>query len=351
MNNEESKAFQSIEWKDDSLTIIDQTHLPSREVYTQLNSVGQVWDAIKKLKVRGAPAIGISAAYGLYLGVRDLPDSGYTSFYSECERISSYLNSSRPTAVNLSWALNRLLATVKSRKELPTDELKLLILNTAKIIHDEDRRMCKAIGEHGVELVPDQASVLTHCNTGGLATGQYGTAFSVIFHAHQAGKIEHVWVDETRPLLQGARLTTWELAKADIPHQLIVDSAAAYLMQSGRVDMVITGADRITKNGDSANKIGTYALAVLAKEHNIPFYIAAPSSTIDMSLETGGDIDIELRDMSEITSFAGKQSAPDNTDVFNPAFDVTPHRFITAIVTEKGIIKPDFSDNFQSAFT
>jgi methylthioribose-1-phosphate isomerase len=351
MTSEDKSVFQSIEWKDDCLTIIDQTHLPSREVYIRLTSVGQVWDAIKKLKVRGAPAIGIAGAYGLYLGVRDLPESGFSSFYSECERISDYLNSSRPTAVNLSWALNRLLATIKSQKEQSTDELKSLILKTAIIIHDEDRRMCKAIGEHGVKLVPEQANILTHCNTGGLATGQYGTAFSVILHSYQAGNLKHVWVDETRPLLQGARLTTWELAKAGIPHQLIVDSAAAFLMQTQRVDMVITGADRITKNGDSANKIGTYSLAVLANHHNIPFYIAAPSSTIDMNLETGSDIDIEIRDENEITTFSGNQSAPDKTNAYNPAFDVTPHQLITAIITEKGIVKPDYSKKLTELFT
>jgi len=350
MKNVESDTFQSIEWKSGSLTVIDQTHLPSQEVYTQLNSVGQVWDAIKKLKVRGAPAIGIAGAYGLYLGVRDLPNSDYTSFYSECERVCNYLNSSRPTAVNLSWALNRLLTTVKSRKDLPVDELKSLILNTAKIIHDEDRRMCKAIGEHGAELVPNQANILTHCNTGGLATGQYGTAFSVIYHAYQKGRVKNVWVNETRPLLQGARLTTWELAKANIPHQLVVDSAAAFLMQTERVDMIVTGADRITKNGDSANKIGTYALAVLAKEHNIPFYIAAPSSTVDMSLETGNDIEIELRDKNEITSFSNVQTSPDKTDAFNPAFDVTPHRFISAFITEKGIVRPKYAEQFNTLF-
>lgn len=350
MKKKESGVFQSIEWRNGNLSILDQTYLPSREVYIQLNSVGQVWDAIKKLKVRGAPAIGIAGAYGLYLGVRDLPDSEYAPFYSECERICDYLNTSRPTAVNLSWGLNRLLTTIKSQKNLPTDDLKSLILSTAKIIHDEDRRMCKSIGEHGVKLVPERANILTHCNTGGLATGQYGTAFSVIFHAHKAGKTEHVWVDETRPLLQGARLTTWELRKADIPHQLIVDSAAAFLMQSGRVDMVITGADRITKNGDTANKIGTYALAVLAKEHNIPFYIAAPSSTIDMNLKKGSDIEIEMRDAEEITMFSGKQTAPDKTEVFNPSFDVTPHRFITAFITEKGIIRSNYCEQFKTYF-
>lgn len=351
MENKESDTFKSIEWKDEKLIIIDQTHLPHREVFIQLNSAGQIWDAIKKLKVRGAPAIGIAGAYGLYLGVRDLPVSDYTSFYSECERISDYLNSSRPTAVNLSWALSRLLATVKSQKDRTVDELKGLILETAKIIHNEDRRMCKAIGEHGVDLVPKGAKILTHCNTGGLATAQYGTAFSVIYHAHQAGKTEHVWVDETRPLLQGARLTTWELAKANIPHQLIVDSAAAFLMKTGKVDLVITGADRITQNGDTANKIGTYALALLAKAHNIPFYIAAPSSTIDLKLKTGNDIEIELRDSEEITAFSGKQTAPDKTDAFNPAFDVTPNHLITAIVTEKGVLKPEYRKKFKTLFT
>ncbi len=342
--------FQSITWNDDRVTIIDQTYLPEREVFIDLNSAGQVWDAIKKMKVRGAPAIGITGAYGLYLGVKGLKESSFDSFYNEADRISEYLNSARPTAVNLSWALKRLMATIYAAKEKPIEEIKEIVLKTAVTIHNEDRRLCKAIGENGLELIPDNAKILTHCNTGGLATGEFGTAFSVILHAHHAGKLKQVWVDETRPLLQGSRLTAWELQKAEIPFNLNVDSAAAFLMQQGKVDLVILGADRITKNGDTANKIGTYSLAVLANAHNIPFYVAAPYSTIDMDMETGNDIEIEQRDAEEVTNFGNKQTAPDKVDVYNPAFDVTPNDLITAIITEKGVIKPNYKTNFEKMF-
>lgn len=343
--------FQSITWNDDHITIIDQTYLPEREVYVDLTTEGQVWDAIKKLKVRGAPAIGITGAYGLYLGLRNAPETSFDSFYNEADRISEYLNSARPTAVNLSWALKRLNATIFAVKDKPISEIKQIILDTAKTIHNEDRRLCKSIGENGLELIPDDARILTHCNTGGLATGEFGTAFSVILHAHHAGKLKQVWVDETRPLLQGSRLTTWELQKAEIPFHLNVDSAAAFLMQQGKVDLVVLGADRITKNGDTANKIGTYSLAVLADAHNIPFYVAAPYSTIDMDLETGSEIEIEQRDADEVTNFGNKQTAPDKVDVYNPAFDVTPNRLITAIITEKGVIKPNYKTNFEKLFS
>lgn len=343
--------FQSITWNDDHITIIDQTYLPEREVYVDLTTEGQVWDAIKKMKVRGAPAIGITGAYGLYLGLRNAPETSFDSFYNEADRISEYLNSARPTAVNLSWALKRLNATIFAVKDKPISEIKQIILDTAKTIHNEDRRLCKSIGENGLELIPDDARILTHCNTGGLATGEFGTAFSVILHAHHAGKLKQVWVDETRPLLQGSRLTTWELQKAEIPFHLNVDSAAAFLMQQGKVDLVVLGADRITKNGDTANKIGTYSLAVLADAHNIPFYVAAPYSTIDMDLETGSEIEIEQRDADEVTNFGNKQTAPDKVDVYNPAFDVTPNRLITAIITEKGVIKPNYKTNFEKLFS
>ena len=342
--------FQSITWNEDRVTIIDQTFLPEREVYIDLNSAGQVWEAIKKMKVRGAPAIGITGAYGLYLGIKGLKETTFDSFYSEADRIAEYLNSARPTAVNLSWALKRLMATIYAAKEKPLEEIKEIVLKTAVTIHNEDRRLCKSIGENGLELIPDNAKILTHCNTGGLATGEFGTAFSVILHAHHAGKLEQVWVDETRPLLQGSRLTAWELQKAEIPFNLNVDSAAAFLMQQGKVDLVILGADRITKNGDTANKIGTYSLAVLANAHNIPFYVAAPYSTIDMDMETGNDIDIEQRDAEEVTNFGNKQTAPDKVDVYNPAFDVTPNDLITAIITEKGVIKPNYKTNFEMMF-
>src|SRR6056297_465909 len=342
--------FQSITWNDDRVTIIDQTYLPEREVFIDLNSAGQVWDAIKKMKVRGAPAIGITGAYGLYLGLRGLKESSFDSFYNEADRISEYLNSARPTAVNLSWALKRLMATIYAAKEKPLEEIKEIVLKTAVTIHNEDRRLCKSIGENGLELIPDNAKILTHCNTGGLATGEFGTAFSVILHAHHAGKLKQVWVDETRPLLQGSRLTAWELQKAEIPFNLNVDSAAAFLMQQGKVDLVILGADRITRNGDTANKIGTYSLAVLADAHNIPFYVAAPYSTIDMELETGSEIEIEQRDADEVTNFGNKQTAPDKVDVYNPAFDITPNHLISAIITEKGVIKPNYKTNFEKLF-
>jgi methylthioribose-1-phosphate isomerase len=342
--------FQSITWNNDHVTIIDQTYLPEREVFIDLNSAGQVWDAIKKMKVRGAPAIGITGAYGLYLGVKGMKETTFDSFYNEADRIAEYLNSARPTAVNLSWALKRLMATIYAAKEKPIEDIKEIILETAVTIHNEDRRLCKAIGEHGLELIPDDAKILTHCNTGGLATGEFGTAFSVILHAHHAGKLKQVWVDETRPLLQGSRLTAWELQKAEIPFNLNVDSAAAFLMQQGKVDLVILGADRITRNGDTANKIGTYSLAVLANAHNIPFYVAAPYSTIDMELETGSEIEIEERDANEVTGFGNKQTAPDKVDVYNPAFDITPNDLITAIITEKGVIKPNYKTNFEKMF-
>lgn len=348
---EEKSSFQSVQWDNGQIQIIDQTFLPDREVYITLTSAGQVWEAIKMLRVRGAPAIGIAGAYGLYLGIRDLPESAFNMFYSECNRVADYLDSSRPTAVNLSWALKRILNTIYAHKEKTIPELKEVALKTARTIHEEDRRLCKSIGENGVELVPDNANILTHCNTGGLATGEFGTAFSVILHAHKKKKVKMVWVDETRPLLQGARLTTLELEKAGVPFTLNIDSAAAFLMQNGKVDFVITGADRITKNGDTANKIGTYGLAVLAKAHDIPFYVAAPYSTIDMKLNSGSDIKIEERDPEEVTHVGNKRMAPKKVNVYNPAFDVTPSELITAIITEKGIIRPDYKKNFEELFS
>ncbi|MGF1669873.1 MAG: S-methyl-5-thioribose-1-phosphate isomerase [Balneolaceae bacterium] len=347
MTHSEETGYQSITWENESLFILDQTHLPEREVNLQLTSTGQVWDAIKKLKVRGAPAIGIAGAYGLYLGIRELDNRNYETFERETERMADYLNSARPTAVNLSWALERLKNTIRAHKERPVEEIKKIVLETVITIHDEDRRLCKAIGENGLEIVPENANILTHCNTGGLATSQYGTAFSVIYHAHINGLLKQAWVDETRPLLQGSRLTAWEMQKAGIPFKLIVDSAAAFVIKAGMADLIITGADRISANGDTANKIGTYNLAVLANYHNIPFYIAAPYSTIDLNLETGDDIIIEERESDEVTSFGVKPTAPDKTETWNPAFDITPASLITGIITEKGIIKPDYKMNLQ----
>ena len=346
-----NELYQSIEWNNEKLYIIDQTKLPDEESVIELVNAEEVWEAIRQLKVRGAPAIGIAGAYGFYLGIREFGGSSYSDFLAECRRVADYLNSSRPTAVNLSWALNALVEKVNRNEDMPVPDLKEMLLQAAISIHNEDRELCKNIGLNGVDIVPDNARILTHCNTGGLATGQYGTAFSVIFHAHQKGKVKQVWVDETRPLLQGARLTTWELQKASVPHSLIVDSAAGFLMSRGKVDMVITGADRITKNGDTANKIGTYTLSVLAKEHGIPFYIAAPYSTLDMNLDDGSEIEIELRDEAEVTSFNKKLSSPKGTKAYNPAFDITPHQNISGIITEKGIIYPEFETNIHNLFS
>lgn len=350
MGNETDTAIQTIEWRDDHMRIIDQTYLPKREVYSDIQDVGRVWEAIKKLRVRGAPAIGIAAAYGFYMGIKDLPESTFESFWVEVERLAEYLEGARPTAVNLHWAINRIKITIQANKDKPIDEIKEIVLETAKTIHDEDKRICKKIGENGVALVKKDSKILTHCNTGSLATGQYGTALSVIFHAHESGKNIEVWVDETRPLLQGARLTAWELMNAEIPMKLITDSTAGSLMRQGKVDMVIVGTDRVASNGDTANKIGTYSLAVLAKENEIPFYVAVPLSTIDMDLEDGDQIPIEEREGDEITSFNGSQVAPKKVETYNPGFDITPHRYITGFITEKGIIEPPFDKGFKKLF-
>lgn len=342
--------YQSITWQDDHLVILDQTQLPLREIYSDVNTIGQVWDAIKKLKVRGAPAIGIAGAYGLYLGVRDLESKNFTSFNVELNRWIEYLKSSRPTAVNLSWALERINQTVYANKDKDLEEIKEIILKTAKTIHDEDKRVSKKIGENGAELVKKEWSILTHCNTGGLATGAYGTALSVILHAHDEDKDIHVWVDETRPLLQGARLTAWELKQAEVPFHMITDSMAGSLMHKGKVDMVVVGADRVTANGDTANKIGTYSLAVLAKENDVPFYVALPLSTFDLETETGNEIEIEEREPEEVTHLAKTPITPKKTDAYNPAFDITPNKYITGFITEKGIVEPDFKKNIKKLF-
>lgn len=346
MSESSVTAIESIQWRDDHVRIIDQTYLPKRKVYSDIRDMGRMWEAIKKLRVRGAPAIGIAAGYAFYMGIRELPESSFQSFWVEVERVAEYLQGARPTAVNLKWVLNRIMTTMQAHKDKPIAEIKEIALETAKTIHAEDKRTCKKIGENGVELVGKGHKILTHCNTGSLATGQYGTALSVIFHAHQAGKEIEVWVDETRPLMQGARLTAWELKQAEIPFQLIIDSAAGTLMQRGEVDMIITGADRVAANGDTANKIGTYPLAVLARENDIPFYVALPLSTIDMELETGNDIPIEERDGEEITRFNDSQIAPKKTTAYNPAFDITPSRYITGFITEKGIVEPPVGEAF-----
>jgi methylthioribose-1-phosphate isomerase len=350
MQTEQPIAVQSIEWRDDHVRIVDQTFLPRRTVYSDIRDVGRMWEAIKTMRIRGAPAIGIAAAYGFYLGIRDLPESGYDSFKLEVERLADYLTSARPTAVNLKWAIDRISSSIHAYRDKSIPDIKKHVLKIAITIHDEDRRVCRQIGINGQELISKKANILTHCNTGSLATSQYGTALSIIYHAHENGKKIHVWVDETRPLLQGARLTAWELLRVGIPMNLVVDSAAGMLMHTGKVDLVIVGTDRVAANGDVANKIGTYSLAVLAKENSIPFYVAAPLSSIDMKVESGDQIPIEERDTKEITNVGNVDIAPAKVKSFNPSFDITPARYITGFITEKGIIKPDYKKSIAGLF-
>jgi methylthioribose-1-phosphate isomerase len=327
--------IETLRWSggvDGTLHLIDQTLLPGELREIQCHDVATVWEAIKQLRVRGAPAIGIAAAYGVVLGVRnDL---------SKLDEVIAYLAGSRPTAVNLFWALDRMKRKAQSLAVSQSADIVSCLLEEARSIHEEDRALCRAIGKHGADLLPSGSGVLTHCNAGGLATAEYGTALSVFFTAQDQGKQLHVFVDETRPLLQGARLTAWELVQRGIPATLICDSMAAQVMREHRVQAVVVGADRIAANGDTANKIGTYSVAVLAQAHNIPFYVAAPSTTFDLSIESGEEIPIEQRSPAEITHGFGKATAPEGVGVYNPAFDVTPARLIKGIITERGVIEP-----------
>jgi methylthioribose-1-phosphate isomerase len=336
---------ETLRWiggEDGCLELIDQTLLPMEFRYVVCRNVEAVWEAIKTLRVRGAPAIGIAAAYGVEIGLQpSAAAADETAFFARLEEVAGYLASSRPTAVNLFWALQRMRqAATALRGKAPPAGILAALLAEARAIHDEDRQMCRAIGRHGSGLLQDGQGVLTHCNAGGLATSDYGTALAVIFAASESGKQLHVYADETRPLLQGARLTTWELRQRGIDVTLICDSMAAQVMREGRVQAVITGADRIAANGDTANKIGTYGVALLAAAHDIPFYVAAPSSTFDLSLSSGDQIPIEERDPREVTHGFGRQTAPDGIGVYNPAFDVTPARLIRAVICERGVIEP-----------
>ncbi len=335
---------ESIQWQGDTdghLVLIDQTCLPLELVEHPCTSLESVWEAIKQLRVRGAPAIGIAAAYGVVIGMQSVAESHPEAFALQLAKTTDYLATSRPTAVNLFWALDRMKSVGSRLGDTPGHAERLTaLLNEARAIHHEDRQVCHAIGRHGAARMTDGQGVLTHCNAGGLATSEYGTALSVFFTAEDQGKHLHVYVDETRPLLQGARLTAWELTQRGIAATLICDSMAAQVMKEGRIQTVITGADRIAANGDSANKIGTYGLALLAKAHDIPFYIAAPISTFDLALASGDQIPIEERAAAEVTHGFGKQTAPDGINVYNPAFDVTPAELITGIITERGIISP-----------
>ena len=340
-----SAKIETIRWVGDEhghLVLIDQTRLPLELVELVCRDVETVWEAIKQLRVRGAPAIGIAAAYGVVLGLQSSGESDSSAFAAKLAAVTDYLAQSRPTAVNLFWALDRMrtkghaaLGEGKSPPAVLAD-----LLAEARAIHEEDRAICRAIGRYGAELLANQSGVLTHCNAGGLATSEYGTALSVFFTCQDQGKRLHVFVDETRPLLQGSRLTAWELAQRGIEATLICDSMAGQVMREGKVQAAIVGADRIAANGDTANKIGTYSVAVLAAAHSIPFYVAAPTTTFDLSIDSGEQIPIEQRSREEITHGFGRQTAPDGIGVYNPAFDVTPARLIKAIITERGVIEP-----------
>jgi len=338
----------TIEWNDGKVRLIDQTLLPNELKYIDCENVEQVWESIKVLKVRGAPAIGIAGALGAVIGIWNYNAKDYNDFIDQLNKVTSYLATSRPTAVNLFWALDRIKATAFANKDKDISQLKDILLVEAQKIIDEDKAMCRAIGKYGAELINNGDTILTHCNAGGLATADYGTALAVIFSAYEQGKRIKVFADETRPLLQGARLTAWELMQAGIDVTLICDNMSAQVMKEGKIDIVVVGADRIASNGDTANKIGTYGVAIHAKEHKVPFYIAAPTSTLDMKLATGDLIPIEQRKAEEITEGFGKRTAPEGVKVYNPAFDVTPARLIDGIITEKGIARKPYIESLCS---
>jgi len=350
-----AKALRWVGDVDGFLELIDQQRLPLEFVKVQCRDIGQVYEAISTLVVRGAPAIGVSAAYGLVLGMQSLDiNSDLQAAFSSLEKFCGYLASSRPTAVNLSWALGRIRRKahgfVTDGKSINLRMLREVVFAEANAIYREDVDMCRRIGENGQNFIRQDSGILTHCNAGALAAAGQGMSLSMMFEAHKMGRKFKTYVDETRPLLQGARLTAWELKQAGIDTVVICDNMAGWLMKQGKIDLVVTGADRITANGDTANKIGTYSLSILAREHNIPFYIAAPSSTFDLNLKSGSEIPIEQRDAKEVTMFANMQIAPDGIGVCNPAFDVTDAQNITAIITEKGIIEKPSADSISKHF-
>ena len=334
---------RTIEWiggLDGCVSMIDQTQLPTELVKFSCHDTETMWQAIRGLRVRGAPAIGIAAAMGAVLGVRDFMEPDRNALLARLDDVCDYLSTARPTAVNLSWALERMRKRAWAIETNELDAIKLALLDEAKRIRDEDAEMCRAIGRHGEPLIKPGAAVLTHCNAGSLATAEYGTALAPLYTAHEMGRAFQVYVTETRPLLQGSRLTAWELQHAGIEVTILCDSMVGALMQEGKVDLVITGADRIAANGDAANKIGTYSVAVLARSHGVPFYVAVPSSTFDLAIPDGSKIPIEERDPDEIRCGFGKPTAPPDVPCYSPAFDVTPAGLIHAIITEYGLIQP-----------
>ncbi len=344
------KAVRSIEWTGKSLRLLDQTKLPTECTVIDCLDHKAAADAIRSMKVRGAPAIGATAAYGIALGALELSERPKDEFVSGLKVVADLLGQTRPTAVNLFWAIKRMMAVLDNRPEATVSELVHSLIAEAEGIANEDVEICKKIGDNGAELIHPGDGVLTHCNTGALATVDYGTALGVIRSAHAQGKNIHVYADETRPYLQGARLTAWELVQEGIPATLITDSMAGWLMKQGKIQAAIVGADRIAANGDTANKIGTYSVAILCKEHGIPFYVAAPLSTIDLSIASGEEIPIEERPAEEVTHVYQRRIAPEGVEVANPAFDVTPAEYISAIITEVGVVTAPFGDSLSGLF-
>lgn len=340
--------IRTIEWTEDGVVMIDQRLLPTEEVYNTYQTVEEVADAIRTMVIRGAPAIGVAAAMGIALGVANLDSKD--NMDQEFERICQTLHETRPTARNLFWAIEQMREVYRSCAGQPLEEIQNRLVEEAKRIRKEDVEINRRIGQHGADLIAPDSAVLTHCNAGALATAGYGTALGVIRAAVEQGKAISVFADETRPFLQGARLTAWEMQKENIPCTVIADSMSGHFMRSGRVQAVVVGADRIAANGDVANKIGTYNVAVLAREHDIPFYVAAPLSTIDRNTPSGAEIPIEERDTSEITEIAGKRMAPEGIGVSNPAFDITPNHLVAAIITEEGVARAPYQENIEALF-
>ena len=333
------KTIKPVEWMGDYVKILDQTLLPETEKFMEIRQAEQMWDAIKRLCVRGAPAIGVAAGYGVAVEMQRYTDRTPEEYHEKLKNVVEYLATSIPTAVNLFWALDRMAETGMANQKEPNAVCQKALENEAKAIEKYEEAACVSIGENALTLLKDGMTLLTHCNAGGLATVHYGTALSPMLLGREKGIHFKVYADETRPLLQGARLTAWELYHAGIDVTVITDNMAGMLMKQGKIDAVIVGCDRIAANGDAANKIGTYSVAVLAKHHNIPFYVAGPVSTIDLTTQTGDEIPIEERKADEVTCGFGKRTAPEGVKVYNPAFDVTPHELITAIITEKGVVK------------
>ena len=340
----------TIKWEDNYIYLIDQRKLPNRKEWFVCCTVQDVIAAIREMAIRGAPAIGVAAGMGLAIGAQSIETENYGIFRKRFLEMAEQMKSARPTAVNLKWAVERMIKIVERMHDDQVEEIKETIRKESQMILERDIEINHKIGQRGLALIPDTASILTHCNAGALATGGYGTALGVIRAASEAGKDIHVFVDETRPLLQGMRLTAFELREDTIPATVIVDSAAGYLMRKKRIDLVITGADRIASNGDMANKIGSYQLAVLAKENKIPFYVAAPLSSFDLDLENGDLIPIEEREPEEVLSFAGHLVGPDGVNAYNPAFDITPARYISALITEKGVLTPPYRSGIKDLF-